>query len=96
MAPPEERHGGRYGLIVRNMIYNGASCHWFDNVREMIFEGNTCIGNEATAGGNVIASYEGGFAHHIYIGSNHISQVWGADREVMTFAPKSFMPGGWD
>ena len=27
----------------------------------------------------------GGFATHIYIGSNKISQVWGNDREVMTY-----------
>ena len=27
----------------------------------------------------------GGFAHHIYIGSNSIEQVWGNDREVMTY-----------
>ena len=44
-------------LIVRNTIYNGGAYHWFDNVREMIFEGNTCIGNEATANGNNIDSY---------------------------------------
>ena len=27
----------------------------------------------------------GGYAHHIYIGRNHISQVWGNDREAMTY-----------
>eukprot|EP01048_Picozoa_sp_COSAG05_P009887 COSAG05_NODE_839_length_7033_cov_12.960485_2_plen_65_part_00 len=56
-------------LIVRNTIYNGGACHWFDNVREMIFEGNTCIGNEATANGNNIDSYGGGYSHHIYLRS---------------------------
>jgi hypothetical protein len=35
--------------------------------------------------GNNIDSYGGGYAHHIYIGSNKISQVWGNDREVMTY-----------
>ena len=54
---------------VRNTIYNGGACHWFDNVREMIFEGNTCIGNEATANGNNIDSYGGGYSHHIYLRS---------------------------
>ena len=31
------------------------------------------------------AQYGGGYAHHIYIGHNSISQVWGNDREVMTY-----------
>ena len=35
--------------------------------------------------GNNIASYGGGCAHHIYIGRNSISQVWGNDREAMTY-----------
>ena len=35
--------------------------------------------------GNNVASYGGGYAHHIYIGRNHISQVWGNDREAMTY-----------
>ena len=26
--------GGRYGLMTRNQIHNGGSCHWFDNVRK--------------------------------------------------------------
>ena len=71
--------------MTRNTIYNGGSCHWFDNGRELIFERNTCIGNDAMAMGNNVDSYGGGYAHHIYIGSNDISQVWGNDREVMTY-----------
>ena len=35
--------------------------------------------------GNNIATYGGGYAHHIYIGRNHISQIWGNDREAMTY-----------
>ena len=79
-----------------------------DNGRELIFERNTCIGNDPMAMGNNIdsvsaaapfvffrfplvffpqaaAQYGGGYAHHIYIGHNSISQVWGNDREVMTY-----------
>ena len=75
----------RYGLMTRNQIYNGGACHWFDNGRELIFEGNTCIGNSHMSMGNNIATYGGGYAHHIYIGRNHISQIWGNDREAMTY-----------
>ena len=75
----------RYGLMTRNRIHNGGACHWFDNGRELIFEANTCIGNNPMSMGNNIASYGGGYAHHIYIGRNHISQVWGNDREAMTY-----------
>ena len=35
--------------------------------------------------GNNVDSYGGGYAHHIYIGGNSIAQVWGNDREVMTY-----------
>lgn len=74
--------GARFGLIARNRIYNGGACHWFDNGRELIFEHNTCIGNNPMAMGNNVDMYGGGYAHHIYIGNNNISQVWGNDREV--------------
>ena len=35
--------------------------------------------------GNVIATYSGGYQQHIYMGSSIEKQIWGNDREVMTF-----------
>mmetsp|Transcript_22093 Transcript_22093/g.66317 ORF Transcript_22093/g.66317 Transcript_22093/m.66317 type:complete len:262 (-) Transcript_22093:2313-3098(-) len=75
----------RYGLVLRNTIYNGGACHWFDGAKQVVFEANTCIGNNPMTMGNNIDSYSGSSGTHIYIGSNHISQVWGNDREVMTY-----------
>eukprot|EP01048_Picozoa_sp_COSAG05_P009399 COSAG05_NODE_768_length_7455_cov_4.609027_10_plen_94_part_00 len=28
----------RYGLIARNMIWNANAAHWFDDIKEVIFE----------------------------------------------------------
>ena len=50
--------GGRFGLMRRNTIYNGGSCHWFDNGRELIFEENRCIGNNPMTMGNNIDTCE--------------------------------------
>jgi hypothetical protein len=75
----------KWGLILRNQIYNGGACHWFDQAKQILFEGNTCIGNNPMTMGNNIDTYGGGYAQHIYLGSNHIAQVWGNDREVMTY-----------
>lgn len=55
--------GARFGLIARNEIHNGGACHWFDNAREVIFERNTCTGNNPMAMGNNIDSYRGGCVH---------------------------------
>ena len=35
----------RWGLIQRNKIFNGGACHWFDQGKQILFEENTCIGN---------------------------------------------------
>jgi hypothetical protein len=52
---------------------------------QVIFEDNKCIGTSVIAGGNGIMTYGGGVAHHIYSAANLFTQVWGNDREVMTF-----------
>eukprot|EP01052_Picozoa_sp_SAG31_P002890 SAG31_NODE_105_length_25008_cov_17.439399_3_plen_993_part_00 len=75
----------RYGLIANNTIANGGACHWFDQAQQIIFENNTCRGNSQMSMGNNIDTYGGGFAQHVYLSSNHISNVWGNDREVLTY-----------
>jgi hypothetical protein len=60
-------------------------CFWFDQVQQIIFEENKCIGVSLIAGGNGIMTYGGGVAHHVYSAGNLFTQVWGNDREVMTY-----------
>jgi len=35
----------RFGTVVRNTVWNGGSCHWLDNVGQIVFESNSCTGN---------------------------------------------------
>lgn len=35
----------RWGHIANNTVSNGGACHWFDNAQQIIFENNTCTGN---------------------------------------------------
>lgn len=63
----------------------GGACYWADQAKEVIFEENLCCGNSPMSGGNGIMTYGGGYAQHIYWGHNTIRNVWGNDREVMTY-----------
>ena len=46
-------HQARFGLIANNTIMNGGACHWFDQAKQVIFENNTCTGNNPMTMGNV-------------------------------------------
>lgn len=90
--PTSDPHASRgpwlnseFGLITGNTIWNGGNCHWFDSVHMLIYEGNTCTGNSAMAGGNNIATYSGDATHHLYLANNVYRQAWGNDRETMTY-----------
>ena len=63
---------------------NGGACHWFDQAKQVVFENNTCTGNNPMTMGNNLDSYGGGYEQHVYLHANKISSVWGNDREVMT------------
>ena len=34
----------RYGLVARNRIWFGSTVHWFDQIKQVIFEENTATG----------------------------------------------------
>ena len=76
----------RYGRVARNEIWNGNAAHWFDDIREVIFEGNTIrpAGTSASMGNN-IDNYSGRYCQHVYHARNSFQSVWANDREVMTF-----------
>jgi hypothetical protein len=51
-----------------------------------LVRGNTALhGASPMAGGSNIATYEGGDAHHMYLGGNSWAHTYGNDREVMTY-----------
>ena len=52
---------------------------------QVVVENNEISGASLAAAGNRIATYNGGYAHHILMFNNSISDVWGGDREVMTY-----------
>jgi hypothetical protein len=86
---PPRQHGepasARFALVRNNTIWNGGACFWADQVKEVIFEENTCSGISPMSGGNNVATYGGGYAQHVFWGANSVRNVWGNDREVMTF-----------
>ena len=65
----------RWGIIANNTIMNGGACHWFDQAQQVIFENNTCTGNNPMSMGNNIDTYGGGFAQHVYLHANRIASV---------------------
>eukprot|EP01052_Picozoa_sp_SAG31_P008707 SAG31_NODE_443_length_15645_cov_51.693169_6_plen_1007_part_00 len=78
----------RYGLVARNRIWFGSTVHWFDQIKQVIFEHNAATGVSLVSGGSNIDTYgsgtDGTFAQHIYFAHNSMEQVWGFDREIMT------------
>ena len=84
-GPTSPAHSVRFALIRNNTIWNGGACFWADQAKEVIFEDNTCQGISPMAGGNGIMTYGGGYAQHVWWGTNTVRDVWGNDREVMTF-----------
>lgn len=50
----------RYGLVARNRIWFGSTVHWFDQIKQVIFEENTCTGISLVSGGSNIDTYGSG------------------------------------
>lgn len=84
------KNGGsaRNGYIARNTLWNANAAHWFDGIKQVIFEWNTIrpAGTEL-AWGNNIDNYENGYAQHVYHANNWFQCEWAGDREFMTFDP---------
>jgi len=77
--------GNTWGWVSGNKIWNGQNAHGSDQWKQVIFEHNTIVGISLTAGGNHVASYNGGYAQHLHFNGNSYQHVWGGDREVMTY-----------
>jgi hypothetical protein len=75
----------QFGLVRGNKVLHGGNCHWWDGNKQLIYEQNSCTGASPMAGGSNIATYEGGDAHHLYLGGNSWAHTYGNDREVMTY-----------
>lgn len=78
------QRGPWYGVISRNRIAYGATGHLFENADCLIFEGNDVMGRGTCAGGNGISTYWNNFSRHIYYAGNHVHDLYGVDREMMT------------
>lgn len=74
-----------FGHIRGNTFRNGGACHWFDGIQQLIFDDNRCIGNSPMAGGSNVATYSGGYSHHLYLGDSSYEHVYGNDRETVTY-----------
>lgn len=80
--------GARYGYIARNTLWNANAAHWFDGIKEVIFEYNTIrpAGTDMSWGNN-IDNYNQGYAQHVWHAHNTFQNAWAGDREIMTFDP---------
>ena len=78
----------KYGLIARNELWNANAAHWFDDIKQVIFEHNTIRpGGAFVSWGNNLDNYGDGYAQHVYSAYNSFQNVWQGDREIMTFDP---------
>ena len=76
------------GIIAHNELYGGNAGHWFDDIKQVIFEHNVIKpGGASMTWGNNVDNYGAGFNQHIYHAKNVIEKVWAGDREMMTFDP---------
>jgi hypothetical protein len=72
------------GLISGNRIAYGSTGHLFENADCLIFENNDMMGRGTCAGGNGISTYWNNFSRHIYYAGNHVHDLYGIDREMVT------------
>ena len=77
--------GARWGVISDNRVRNGGNALGMDQWKQVVVENNDISGASLASAGNNIASYNGGYAHHIAMLNNSIAEVWGGDREVLTY-----------
>ena len=77
--------GAAWGQISDNRVRNGGNALAMDQWKQVVVENNDVSGASLASAGNNIASYNGGYAHHVAVLNNSITDVWGGDREVMTY-----------
>ena len=75
---------GKVGIIARNKMHYGACGYGIENTERCIFEDNEVLGSSLTSAGNGFSTFWSTRSWHVYFAHNHILQIYGADREMMT------------
>lgn len=75
----------RDGLIARNKIRYGIQGLMLECVDGVIVEDNQAIGGHLAASGNAFSTYSGSSAQNVYFARNKLGQMYGYDREALTF-----------
>ena len=75
---------GKTGVIARNQFRYGGRGYSIENTERLIFEENQVTGSNLLAIGNDVTSFWTNYCRHIYYARNHVQQMYGADREMMT------------
>ena len=68
--------GATFGIFADNQVKAGGAGHWLGEASQLIVEGNTFAGFSLVSGGSNIATYQGGYSQHIFMGGNVMSDVW--------------------
>jgi hypothetical protein len=77
-------HKGKFGLIARNRFQYGGRGYTIENTDGLIYEDNAVSGNHLLAIGNDLSTFWTAYCRNVYYARNRISDVYGADREMMT------------
>ncbi|MEN6343652.1 MAG: glycosyl hydrolase family 28-related protein [Armatimonadia bacterium] len=72
------------GLVARNVLRYGGRGYSLERVDRMIFEDNQVIGCNLLSIGNDITTFWTNYSRNLYYAHNRLSQMYGADREMMT------------
>jgi hypothetical protein len=72
------------GVIARTRLLYGGRGYSIENTERLVFEDNEVAGNNLLAIGNDISTFFSNCCRHIYYANNHVHQMYGADREMMT------------
>ena len=87
---PGQCAGAQYGYVARNIFWNGmGGSHYMCLWQQVIFEQNVGIGSSLVSHGQAYDTGIGGYAQNVFNGDNIIRNVWGGDREVMTYDTES-------
>ena len=83
--PNHTEIGMQWGLFEGNTIHNGGASHMMPQWEQVSFTNNTIVGASLTSMGQAVGTSSSGAASHVFEGQNHISSVWGNDREILTY-----------
>jgi hypothetical protein len=75
---------GKFGVVARNRFEYGGRGYTIENTDGLIYEDNTVRGNNLMAIGNDITTFWTSYSRNIYYARNRLSDMYGADREMMT------------